>query len=56
MSETVRCLILAGPTREYLDPVRYISNASSGLQGIALAQEALGRGYEVELVLGPIEH
>ena len=56
MSETPRCLILAGPTREYLDPVRYVSNASSGLQGIALAQEALGRGYEVKLVLGPIEH
>ena len=46
-----RCLILAGPTREYIDPVRYISNASSGLQGMALAEEALGRGYEVELVL-----
>ena len=56
MSEAPRCLILAGPTREFLDPVRYISNASSGLQGIALAQEALGRGHEVELVLGPVEH
>ena len=56
MSEASRCLILAGPTREYIDPVRYISNASSGLQGIALAEEALGRGYKVELVLGPVEY
>ena len=56
MSEASRCLILAGPTREYIDPVRYISNASSGLQGIALAEEALERGYQVELVLGPVEY
>ncbi len=56
MSANSRCLILAGPTREYIDPVRYISNASSGLQGMALAEEALGRGYEVELVLGPVEY
>ncbi|MFP6737895.1 MAG: phosphopantothenoylcysteine decarboxylase [Planctomycetota bacterium] len=56
MTEASRCLILAGPTREYIDPVRYISNASSGLQGIALAEEALERGYKVELVLGPVEY
>ena len=56
MSADSRCLILAGPTREYIDPVRYISNASSGLQGMALAEEALGRGYEVELILGPVEY
>ncbi|MDE0737873.1 MAG: hypothetical protein OSB83_01560 [Planctomycetota bacterium] len=56
MSADSRCLILAGPTREYIDPVRYISNASSGLQGMALAEEALGRGYEVELILGPAEY
>ncbi len=56
MSANSRCLILAGPTREYIDPVRYISNASSGLQGMALAEEALGRGYEVELILGPAEY
>jgi phosphopantothenoylcysteine decarboxylase/phosphopantothenate--cysteine ligase len=56
MSGSSRCLILAGPTREYIDPVRYISNASSGLQGMALAEEALDRGYEVEVVLGPIEY
>ena len=56
MSEASSCLILAGPTREYIDPVRYISNASSGLQGIALAEEALERGYRVELILGPVEY
>ena len=50
MSADSRCLILAGPTREYIDPVRYISNASSGLQGMALAEEALGRGYEVAVI------
>ena len=56
MSEASSCLILAGPTREYIDPVRYISNASSGLQGIALAEEALERGYRVELILGPVQY
>ena len=50
-----RILILAGPTREYIDPVRYLSNASSGRQGIALAEEALGRGHQVALILGPVE-
>ncbi|MGH7729579.1 MAG: bifunctional phosphopantothenoylcysteine decarboxylase/phosphopantothenate--cysteine ligase CoaBC [Vulcanimicrobiaceae bacterium] len=49
--ETV--LITAGPTREALDPVRFLSNAASGTMGIELAREALGRGAEVELVLGP---
>ncbi len=43
-------LITAGGTREYLDPVRYIGNRSSGKQGIALAQAALDRGAEVTLV------
>jgi len=55
MNTASRCLILAGPTREYIDPVRYISNASSGLQGMALAREALARGYDVEMILGPVE-
>jgi len=48
-----RVLISAGPTREYLDPVRYITNRSSGKMGIALAREALRAGAEVDLVLGP---
>jgi phosphopantothenoylcysteine decarboxylase/phosphopantothenate--cysteine ligase len=49
----MRILITAGPTREYLDPVRYISNASSGRQGCALAAAARARGCHVTLVLGP---
>ena len=46
-------LITAGPTREPLDPVRYLSNRSSGRMGFALAAEALGRGAKVILVAGP---
>jgi len=46
-------LITAGPTREPLDPVRYISNRSSGKMGFALAAEALARGARVVLVSGP---
>jgi phosphopantothenoylcysteine decarboxylase / phosphopantothenate---cysteine ligase len=48
-----RVLITAGPTREALDPVRFLSNAASGTQGIELAREALARGAQVDLVLGP---
>jgi len=47
-------LINAGPTREPLDPVRYISNYSSGKMGIALAEAAAEYGASVELVLGPV--
>ena len=49
-----RVLITAGPTQEPLDPVRYITNGSSGLSGYALAAEALSRGAEVTLVSGPV--
>jgi phosphopantothenoylcysteine decarboxylase/phosphopantothenate--cysteine ligase len=49
----MRVLITAGPTREYLDPVRYVSNASSGRTGAALAKAALLAGHQVTLVLGP---
>lgn len=48
-----RVLITAGPTREYADLVRYISNPSTGRQGLALAAEAARRGARVHLVLGP---
>lgn len=48
-----RILITAGPTQEALDPVRYISNHSSGKMGIALARECTRRGADVTLVLGP---
>jgi phosphopantothenoylcysteine decarboxylase/phosphopantothenate--cysteine ligase len=50
--ETV--LITAGPTREALDPVRYISNRSSGKMGYALAEAAAARGARVILVSGPV--
>ncbi|MCL2525879.1 MAG: bifunctional phosphopantothenoylcysteine decarboxylase/phosphopantothenate--cysteine ligase CoaBC [Coriobacteriia bacterium] len=49
-----KVLISAGPTREYLDPVRYLSNRSSGKMGLALAREALRAGAGVQLVLGPV--
>ena len=50
----MRILITAGPTREYIDPVRYISNASSGRMGFALAEAGLARGHQVTLVYGPV--
>lgn len=49
-----RVLITAGPTQEPLDPVRYITNGSSGISGYALAHEAIARGAEVTLVSGPV--
>ncbi|HEX5035271.1 MAG TPA: bifunctional phosphopantothenoylcysteine decarboxylase/phosphopantothenate--cysteine ligase CoaBC, partial [bacterium] len=49
-----KVLINAGPTREYLDPVRYISNPSSGKMGFALAAAARRRGADVTLVAGPV--
>lgn len=49
-----RVLITAGPTREYLDPVRFISNPSTGKMGLALAEEARALGARVTVVLGPV--
>lgn len=49
-----RVLITAGPTREALDPVRFLSNRSSGRMGYALAETARRRGAEVTLVSGPV--
>ncbi|MEL7568003.1 MAG: bifunctional phosphopantothenoylcysteine decarboxylase/phosphopantothenate--cysteine ligase CoaBC, partial [Dehalobacterium sp.] len=46
-------LITAGPTREALDPIRFLSNRSTGTMGFALAEAAKGRGAEVYLVSGP---
>lgn len=48
-----RVLITAGPTREAIDPVRFLSNASTGTMGIEIAREALARGARVDLILGP---
>jgi phosphopantothenoylcysteine decarboxylase/phosphopantothenate--cysteine ligase len=50
----MRILITAGPTREYLDDVRYLSNDSSGRMGYSLAESALDAGHEVILVSGPV--
>ena len=49
-----RVLITAGPTRERLDPVRFVSNRSSGKMGFAVAQAARAAGAEVVLVAGPV--
>ena len=50
-----RILITAGPTRQYLDPVRYLTNASSGRMGQALVQAAIDAGHETVVVSGPVE-
>lgn len=49
-----KILITSGPTRQFLDPVRYLTNASSGRMGAALAQSALSQGHEVTVVSGPV--
>ncbi|MEX0687717.1 MAG: phosphopantothenoylcysteine decarboxylase [Pirellulales bacterium] len=49
-----RILLTAGPTRAYLDDVRYLTNASSGRMAAALATAALARGHEVTIVSGPV--
>ncbi len=49
----MRFLITAGPTREPIDPVRYISNRSSGKMGYAIAEAALTEGHHVTLISGP---
>ena len=50
----MRFLVTAGPTREHLDDVRFLSNASSGRMGYAIARAALKRGHCVDLVTGPV--
>ncbi|HET6426083.1 MAG TPA: phosphopantothenoylcysteine decarboxylase [Planctomycetaceae bacterium] len=50
----MRMMITAGPTREYLDDVRYLSNASSGRMGYALTEAVLAAGHEVVLITGPV--
>jgi phosphopantothenoylcysteine decarboxylase/phosphopantothenate--cysteine ligase len=49
-----KVLITSGPTREYLDPIRFLSNASSGRMGFALAREAARLGARVSIVCGPV--
>jgi phosphopantothenoylcysteine decarboxylase/phosphopantothenate--cysteine ligase len=50
-----RILITSGPTRQFIDPVRYLTNASSGRMGRALAEAALALGHEVIIVSGPVD-
>lgn len=50
-----RILITSGPTRQYLDPVRYLTNASSGRMGSALVNAAIEAGHEVVVISGPVE-
>ncbi len=50
----MRLLITAGPTREHIDPVRFISNRSTGKMGFALAERAAARGHTVTLIAGPV--
>jgi len=51
----VKFLITAGPTREPIDPVRYLSNRSSGKMGYAIAEAAIEAGHEVVLISGPVD-
>ncbi|NQY32368.1 MAG: phosphopantothenoylcysteine decarboxylase [Coraliomargarita sp.] len=53
-ASSIRCLITAGPTREFIDPVRFISNPSSGKMGFALAEAAVEAGWTVDLIAGPV--
>jgi phosphopantothenoylcysteine decarboxylase/phosphopantothenate--cysteine ligase len=50
----MKFIITAGPTREHIDPVRFLSNPSTGKMGFAVAAEAARRGYETVLVAGPV--
>ena len=50
----MKFLVTAGPTREPIDPVRYISNRSSGKMGYAIAEAALDAGHQVILISGPV--
>ena len=51
----MRILVSAGPTREFVDPVRFLSNRSTGRMGFAVAAAAVAAGHEVALVAGPVE-
>ena len=53
-ASSIRCLITAGPTREFIDPVRYISNPSTGKMGFSIAEAALEAGWNVDLVAGTV--
>ena len=50
----MKVVVTAGPTREHLDPVRFLSNPSTGKMGFAVAAEAARRGHDVTLIAGPV--
>lgn len=55
MKLRVRFVVTAGPTREYLDPVRFLSNPSTGRMGFAIAAAAARLGFDAALIAGPVE-
>lgn len=55
MSRALRVLVSAGPTRERIDPVRFLSNDSSGRMGFAIAAAAAKAGHRVTLIAGPVQ-
>ena len=52
-NQKLKALVTAGPTNEYIDPVRFITNKSSGKQGYALAKSLAKRGFQTTLISGP---
>ena len=52
-NQKLKALVTAGPTNEYIDPVRFITNKSSGKQGYALAESLVKRGFQTTLISGP---
>jgi phosphopantothenoylcysteine decarboxylase/phosphopantothenate--cysteine ligase len=53
-SSEMKIIVTAGPTREFIDPVRFLSNRSSGKMGFAIAAALLANGHEVILISGPV--
>ena len=52
-NKKLKAIVTAGPTREYIDPVRYLTNKSSGKQGIELARSLIKKGFDTTLISGP---
>jgi len=55
MIKSLKFLISSGPTREHIDPVRYLTNASSGKMGYMVAKSALDAGHQVKIITGPVK-
>ena len=52
-NQNLKALVTAGPTKEYIDPVRFITNKSSGKQGYEIAKSLLKKGVDTVLITGP---